>query len=200
MTVVTPTLPATGVQAPNATGQNVVATVTGGTVQGILSFPAISPSILPPVSQPATATPYTNTNSFPVAVAISGGTVTVIAVNGTTVFTATGNTVVVPAGGTVQLTWSGQPSWTWTPLFAGIAGNPVASPSSVPVQPGGAVSVIFSAAPTWAWTNPPATSPPPYYAQENLLAEGAGYNPYTLLPYAQHATLSQTGLATGVSN
>lgn len=72
--------------------------------------------------------------------------------------------------------------------------------TSYAVPPGGTISITYTVAGTWAWTNPPATSYSPGYSASNLLAEGAGYNPDTLLPYAQHATGGFTGFATGVSN
>ncbi|HEY2638963.1 MAG TPA: hypothetical protein VGI66_03640 [Streptosporangiaceae bacterium] len=205
MAIATPAVPATGVAQVNNTGQWVLATVTGGTVQGILSGPqtisgsgVVQPAApVPPVASPATATPYVNTNPFPVAVAIAGGTVTVIAVNGSTIFTATGNTVVVPAGGTIQLTWSGQPTWTWTALSQGLAANPVASPSTVAIPPGGSVTLIYSAAPTWVWSVAlsQAGATPSYAAENTVLI-----SQIPQLPFAAHAETAVTGLAVGVSN
>jgi len=200
MTVPTPAVPATGVAQLNQTGQWAVATVTGGTVQGILvTSPSLASALTPAI--PASTVTATNSSTNPVAVAITGGTVTVVAVNGVTQFTATGVTAVVPGGGTIALTYSVVPtSWTWTSLLAGISGSPVASPYSVPLPPTGSVTLIYSSAPTWTWTNPLNESYDPGFYGNNALAEAAGYNPYTVLPYAQHATLAQTGLATGVSN
>lgn len=68
------------------------------------------------------------------------------------------------------------------------------------LPPGGSISMTYSVAPTWAWSNPIDLAPTPGYYAENTQAEASGWNPYTALPYAQHATLGVTGLATGVSN
>lgn len=110
---------------------------------------------------PASTTPVVNATGQYVSVAITGGTMTNVSVNGVTVGAGAGN-------------------------------------YSVP--PGGTISMTYSVAPTWAWTNPLASSYSPGYSSYNTQAEGAGYNPDTLLPYAQHATGGFTGFATGVSN
>lgn len=202
MAVPSPAVPATGVAQNNQTGQTVSVAVTGGTVQGIIvNYPSGLAPVLPSTpAVPASTVSATNTNAYPVSVAVSGGTVTVVAVNGTTQFTATGVTVVVPAGGTIAITYSAAPTWVWTPVVAGVTGSPVASPSSVPVPPLCSVTLIYSAAPTWAWTNPIDEGYTPGYYGNNALAESAGYNPTTVLPYAQHAQLGQSNLGTGVSN
>jgi hypothetical protein len=70
---------------------------------------------------PASTVAQFNAAGVPVVVTVIGGTVTVIAVNGT----ATGLTagaVVVPAGGTITLTYSVAPTWTWAPYGAMAAG------------------------------------------------------------------------------
>jgi hypothetical protein len=201
MTVPSPAIAATGVAVQNQTGQNVSVAVTGGTVQGIIvNYPPNAPVAATPAI-PASTVAATNNNAFPVSVAITGGTVTVVAVNGVTQFTATGVTAVVPAGGTIAITYSVVPtSWVWTPVVAGVSGSPVASPSSVPVPPGCSVTLIYSAAPTWAWTNPIQEAYTPGYYAMNQLAEGSGYSPLTVLPYAQHAEGGATNLGTAVSN
>jgi hypothetical protein len=53
-------------------------------------------------------------NPFPFAclVAVRGGTVTGVAVDGTTIGTVAG-TFVVPSGSTITLTYSVAPTWTW---------------------------------------------------------------------------------------
>lgn len=75
-----------------------------GTVAGI-SLPAV----------PASTTPLTNPYYRDMAVAVAGGTVTDIAIDGQ----ATGLTsgmVIVPSGKTITLTYSVAPTWTWTAL------------------------------------------------------------------------------------
>lgn len=199
MAIATPTFPATGVSVPNQTGQWVAATFTGGTTQCV----AVAPPTVPPVTTPAvpaTTVAATNSNPYPVLVALTGGTTTVVSVNGTTVATTTPANVVVPAGGTIAITYTVVPTWTWTAVFAGVCGNPVAAPFSVPVPPGGSVTPYFSAAATWAWADPEEVQQSPGYAQENIGAEGTGYNPETAMPLNPHAEGGETGLGTGVSN
>ena len=70
----------------------------------------------------------------------------------------------------------------------------------MPLPPGSSVTLVYSVAPTWAWINPIASSYSPGYSSYNTQAEGAGYNPLTLLPYAAHAEGGFTGLGAGVSN
>lgn len=192
-----PAIAATGVAVANPTGQMCDVTVTGGTVQGILASQELPAALVtPPI--PASTVTATNPNQYPVAVAIVGGTVTVVAVNGVTVFTATGVTAVVPPFGTIALTYSVVPtSWTWTPLFAGAAGNPLASPTTIPVQPGGGITLIYSAAPTWAWLNPitPVAPVGTYQAMNTALVD-LEHN----LPFAIHAMAGQPGLGIAVSN
>ena len=63
--------------------------------------------------------PVVNTAGFAIQVAITGGTVPVVAVNGTTVATATGATVVVPIGGYIAMTYSSAPTWVWSAAVGG---------------------------------------------------------------------------------
>lgn len=116
---------------------------------------------VPTPAVPASTVGVVNQTGQYVSVAITGGTMTNVSVNGVTVGAGAGN-YALPPGGTITMT--------------------------------------YTVAPTWAWTNPPATSYSPGYSASNGFAEGAGYNPDTLLPYAQHATGGFTGFATGVSN
>jgi hypothetical protein len=200
MTVATPAVPATTVVQPNATGQFVDVTVTGGTVTGIIVAPPIAPPVITPAI-PASTVPATNNNPFPVAVLITGGTVTVVSVSGATQFTGTGVTAVVPAGGTITLTYSVVPtSWLWTGLYDGRGGTAIPSPTTVSLPPGGSISLTYSAAPTWAWKNVPNTFYQPVYAAYNTAAELAGYNPQTLLPYPAHDAGGGTLLGAGVTN
>ncbi len=200
MTLVTPAVPATTVVQPNATGQWVDVTVTGGTVTGIL----VNPPVVPPVTTPAipaSTVPAVNSNPFPVSVLITAGTVTVVSVSGVTQFTGTNVTAVVPAGGTIALTYSVVPtSWTWTALADGRAGTAIGSPVTVMLPPGGSISLIYSVAPTWAWKNVPASSYAPGYSAYNTLAEFSGYNPQALLPYPAHDMGGATLLGAGVTN
>ena len=77
-------------------------------IQGAVNTPVVTPAV------PATTVAATNGNPVPVLASITGGTVTVVAVNGGTVATSSPATAVVPAGGTITLTYSAAPTWTWT--------------------------------------------------------------------------------------
>ena len=198
MTITAPAVPASGTAVLNPTGQNVSVSLTGGTVTGVLVSSPTAPVITTP-AVPASTVTATNTNNFPVSVAVTGGTVTVIAVNGVTIYTTTGNTVVVPIGGTVAITYTVAPTWAWSALYAG-ASQTATPAAAFPVPPGCSITLIYSAAPTWSWINPDDLGYTPGYYGNNAQAEAAGWNPYTALPYAQHAVVGASGLGTGISN
>lgn len=65
-------------------------------------------------SVPASTVSVTNNYHGTVDVAVSGGTVTAVFVNGTQVASGTGVTVAVPAHGQISVTYSVAPTWTWT--------------------------------------------------------------------------------------
>lgn len=199
MAVSSPAIAATGTSVANQTGQDISATITGGTVQTVLSTQPNPPSVTTP-AVPATTVAATNSNSVPVLVAITGGTVTVVSVNGSTVATATGANVVVPAGGTIALTYSVLPTWAWSPVFAGASGNPLSSPQQLQIPPGGSATLYYSAAPTWAWNDYEEVQEEPGYSQPNLQAEGAGYNPLTAMPLTSHTASGTAGFGVGVTN
>lgn len=197
MAITAPAVGATGVAVLNTSGDYADVTVTGGTVQGILSTPPVVPVVATP-AVPATGVNATNPNAFPIAVtiALNGATISAVNVNGVATGFTGACTVVVPAGGTVNIAYTvATPTWVWTALYQGVAGNPVGSPSTIAVPPGGSVSLIYSAAPTWAWTNPPnwddILSAYPNTSQNNPLAW-----PW----YPAHGEAGQTGLGFGVSN
>ena len=85
-------------------------------------------------SVPASTVPVFNPNNQPVAVTVTGGTVTVISINGVTTG-ATSGTVYVPAFGWITLTYSAAPTWTWAgttgaataDIYAGTATDPSSS-------------------------------------------------------------------------
>jgi hypothetical protein len=200
MAVTAPSVPASGTAVANPTGDFVNATLNGtGTTTGIIVTQPNPPVVATP-AVPASTVAATNNTGGPVSVAVAGGTVTVIAVNGTTIYTATGNTVVVPPGGTIALTYSVAPTWTWASVVGGVSGNPVSNTSTIDIPPGCSITLIYSVAPGWTWANPDDIDYPSGYYAMNTQAEAAGWNPYTALPYPQHATLGQSGLGTGVSN
>lgn len=66
-------------------------------------------------SVPATTVAYTNPVCRDAAVTVSGGTVTVIAVDGTATGITSG-TVIVPSNKSITLTYSVAPSWNWVLL------------------------------------------------------------------------------------
>jgi hypothetical protein len=70
---------------------------------------------------PASTVAVQNTNTVPVTVVITGGTMTAVIVNGVTVGTGAG-TYVVPVAGTISMTYSVAPTWAWAPYGAMPAG------------------------------------------------------------------------------
>lgn len=69
---------------------------------------------------PASTVAATNTSGQYVSVAVSGGTVTAVTVNGVQVASGTGVSVALPPGGTISVTYSVAPTWAWTdPLQEG---------------------------------------------------------------------------------
>lgn len=70
----------------------------------------------------ATTVASVNPNPVPVSVTITGGTVTVIAVNGVTTGLTTG-TFTIPAGGSITITYSVGPTFTMADIPPA-AGNP----------------------------------------------------------------------------
>lgn len=195
MAVTAPSVPATTVAVVNPFGQLVNVTVTGGTITGIMSAPAVAPAVATPAVPLSTVT-ATNPNVFPVAVAVAAGTVTHVAVNGSDQFTGTNVTAVVPPSGTIAITYSVAPTWLWTALVAGFAGTSIASPSSVQLWPGGSITLVYSVAPTWAWTNPQELAGTAVPGGMNSSSGSQALQ----LPLAPHSEASQLSLGTGVSN
>lgn len=194
MALTAPAVPASGTAQPNTTGEHMNVTVTGGTVQGVLVTPVPAPPVATP-AVPASTVTATNNNAFPVAVAVTGGTVTVISVNGVTQATATGFTAVVPAGGTIAITYTVAPTWVWSALYAGVAGSPIASPSTVPCAATCTVTPIYTVAPTWAWSNPPD------FDVSEYAGANTSQNSELTWPFEPaHGEAGQTGLGFGVSN
>lgn len=62
---------------------------------------------------PASTTNVQNTNSFPVTVVITGGTMTNVSVQGQTVGTGAG-TYLVPSGQVISMTYTVAPTWAWS--------------------------------------------------------------------------------------
>jgi hypothetical protein len=104
-------------------------------------------------SVPASTVTATNNYHGSVDVAISGGTVTFVFVNGVQVATTTGVTVTVPAHGTISITYSIAPTWTWTGSVAleiG-AGGAISVPKDVGfLVPAGTITWTTSASDTGA--------------------------------------------------
>jgi hypothetical protein len=67
---------------------------------------------------PASGTPLYNSNPFPVVINVTGGTVTVIAVNGVTTGLTSGP-VYVPAGGIITFTYTVAPTLLWQSIGNG---------------------------------------------------------------------------------
>jgi len=72
----------------------------------------------------ATTVASLNPNPVPVSVTITGGTVTVIAVNGVTTGLTTG-TFTVPAGGSITVTYSVAPTFTMADIAPAAGVGPV---------------------------------------------------------------------------
>jgi len=75
-------------------------------IAGGANTPVATPAV------PASTVAADNGTGIPVAVTVTGGTVTVIAVSGTPAGLTSG-TVVVPYPGTIALTYSAAPTWSW---------------------------------------------------------------------------------------
>lgn len=87
-----------------AAGNVIAAPAVAGAGGTVLSAPAV----------PLSTVSATNNYHGTVDVAVSGGTVTAVVVNGVQVASATGVTVSVPAHGQISVTYSVAPTWTWT--------------------------------------------------------------------------------------
>jgi hypothetical protein len=78
---------------------------------GVISYTAAGAGVVaPPV--PASTVVVTNTTGYSVTVVLSGGTYTVVTVNGSSA--GTGGTYTLPAGQTISITYSVAPTWVWT--------------------------------------------------------------------------------------
>lgn len=92
-----------------------------------------------PVTQPAvpaSTVGQDNNNPFPVVVTVTGGTVTVIAVNGVTTGITSG-AVYVPAGQSIAITYSVAPTWSWLPVQNQSGGAGVTALVGSPAPAGG---------------------------------------------------------------
>jgi hypothetical protein len=76
-------------------------------IQGGANSPVVTPAI------PASPASLVNGNPLPVLATITGGTVSLVTVNGGTMATSSPCTVIIPSGGTVIVTYSALPAWTW---------------------------------------------------------------------------------------
>lgn len=98
---------------------------------------------------PASGVAQQNTNTYPVSVVVSAGTLTNVAVNGVTVGTGDG-TYLVPAGGAISITYSVAPTWVWSNASPA-ASSGLAAPLNVTIHAGGIIlnsddirQVVFS--------------------------------------------------------
>jgi hypothetical protein len=82
-------------------------------LNGMAFQPAVNNPTPSQPAVPASTTPVANENTYPVNVAISGGTITAVTVNGVQVGTGDG-TYLVPSGGTIAVTYSVAPTWVWS--------------------------------------------------------------------------------------
>ncbi len=91
---------------PDCTNNTTSPVWYNGSVLNLTNFPT-APSV------PATTVALTNPFPVDMMVYITGGTVTVVAVDATTVFTATPCVVRLRQGGAITLTYSAAPTWKW---------------------------------------------------------------------------------------
>lgn len=106
----------TGHISGNDVRGNLTGTISqGGTLSGVVLRDNIgyAPSVTTP-GVPTSTTTYTNTFGVDCEVWITGGTVTVIAINGTTTGVTSGS-FVVRALSTIAITYSVAPTWVWIP-------------------------------------------------------------------------------------
>lgn len=89
--------------------------VTGGANVRFIDHTSNGPGNVTAPSVPATTVDHQNTFWRDAAVTVTGGTVTVIAVDGVATGLTSG-TVIVPSGKNITLTYSSAPSWIWTLL------------------------------------------------------------------------------------
>jgi hypothetical protein len=210
MAVTAPAIVATGVAVANPTGQNCSVTILTGTVQQIAIGYGTNPPpavTTPPV--PATTVTATNSSGYPVMVTVTnpnGATITAVTVAGSGVGTTVGS-YLVAAGATVAISYTvAVPVWSWAAVLFAVTGAPItlATSGNLPVPPGASITLWYtSTAPTWAWNNFINESYTPGFYAMNNSAEGAGFNPYTQLPYAGHTgqpVLGTGGLGVGVAN
>jgi hypothetical protein len=165
-----------GASVATSAAQFMITAPAGATVA--LQYTVVTPlwywSVYTP-ALPATTVAAVNTTGKELSVAAWGGTTTFWFVNGTQVATTT-------------------PAASATPL-------------ALALPPGATISCTYSVAPVWTWmdyldTAPLYNSGGSVYAGSNTVAPtgATGYSEYATLAYAPHATLAQTGLASGVSN
>jgi hypothetical protein len=122
-------------------------------IQGAANTPVTTPAV------PASTTAADNGTGFPVAVTVTGGTVTVIAVNGTATGLTSG-TVVVPYPGSIAITYSSPPAWAWAAAVLPQAGSSsMTAPVSATAPPYGQAGTI----PEFTW-----------YAGQPLWLDSAG--------------------------
>lgn len=105
-------------------------------IQGAANVPVATPAI-------ASGTAFDNAAGVAVAVTVTGGTVTIIAVNGTATGLTTG-TVIVPYPGTIQLTYTGSPSWAWAAAVLPQSGtSSMTAAVSATAPPGGQAGTMM---------------------------------------------------------
>lgn len=100
--------------ATTTTGPGTNPTVSGGANAHIFNGYQSTGHQAPP-AVPATAVALVNPFWRDAAVTVSGGTVTVISVDGTATGVTSG-TVIVPAGKSITLTYSVAPTWNWVTI------------------------------------------------------------------------------------
>jgi hypothetical protein len=134
-----PPVPASTVAYVNTTGQAAAVTLTGGTVTSVevngtqvatatpvtVTVPAgasitVTYTVAPAwawstftPAVPASEVALLNDTGQDISVALTGGTVTSVEVNGTQVATATPANVMVPAGASITVTYTVAPAWAW---------------------------------------------------------------------------------------
>lgn len=144
------------------------------TIDGLTKLFAGSNPVPSTPAVPPSATYVFNPNAYAVNVAISGGTVTAVAINGLTVGAGDG-TYVLPAGAGIDITYSVAPTWAWT--YDGPAVTATVNTDSVTIYRNSQAGYnrLFSLSATQEWETPGGHAEI-LRGGDQLIAVGTGLN------------------------
>ena len=107
----------TGIRVFNNSLSSITGAKAGGTIGAAGNYIennfGWNPITVTPPAVPATTVAYTNILGVACSVYVIGGTVTVIAINGTTTGLTSGHVGIVKPGETIAITYSVAPTWNW---------------------------------------------------------------------------------------